>query len=53
MAKPGPKIKRRSARLSKPVTVLFTPSEAKIIREAAGDEPVSGWIRTCILEVLD
>jgi len=52
MAKPGPKPKAAGERLSKPVTVLFTPGEVKDIRRAAGGESVSSWIRSRILQLL-
>ena len=53
MPKPGPRPKPRSTKQSKPVTVLFTPGEARAIRQVAEGQPVSSWIRARILEVLE
>ena len=53
MAKTGPRPKKASAKLTRQVGVMFSPQEYKRLREAAGDVPLSAWIRSQILQVLE
>ena len=52
MAKTGPRPKPASEKQTRQIAVMFTPAEYRAIREAAGSEPLSGWIRARIREVL-
>ena len=53
MAKTGPKPKPASEKQTKQISVMFTPAEYRAIRQAAGTQPLSGWIRARIREVLE
>ena len=51
--KRGPRPKPSREVRSVTITTVVTPSEANAIREAAGDTPVSTWLREQALRAMD